>query len=392
MIDQIKNTSFATTTNSTKTISITGQSLPEVNSLVMLKVIEKLGGNYKILINGNLFQAKLPLKLTAGEEAIAKVLSTKPFTLGLNDLLKTRNMSSENISLLLSMLGLEQDEKNIRFIKKLISSKQPLRKEKIKRGIEFLEKTNGEVDELQLALLVRVYAFQNDYFDYMAESHNSFFKYSYSQIIQNIFGLVKQLNYEFSNNTVTQIVNNYLVCNYSLLENENKLPVCCEEKLLEMIGIVAFESGNNSYPFIIKEICDSLKKNITLLIIQTAVYNYFGLYPSFIILLQENKFNLIEFNSYKEKSDKDENYFKFGIKIPTNNPDEILLKGFLTKELLYTNIFFMGEKKHKHELELTKTSEEFHFKYNLDAYIGINENPKNNNISIWNSNILTGTY
>ena len=137
MINQITNTIFTNAAALNMLQQNSSQNLPDLNSLVLLQVLDKIGNNYKILINGILFQSKLPLSLKVGEETIAKVISQNPFSLKLNDLLKAKYLTSENISLLLSLLGIEQNEKSISFVKELLSHKQSLRKSKIKKALEF---------------------------------------------------------------------------------------------------------------------------------------------------------------------------------------------------------------------------------------------------------------
>jgi hypothetical protein len=391
MINQITGTVLTNSATLETLQQNISQNLPDINSLVLIKVLDKIGSNYKILINGNLFQSRLPLNLKTGDETIARVLSQKPFSLTINDLLRGQSRSTENLGLLLTLLGFDSDEKSTNFIRGLVTTKQPLKQTKIKKVMEFVEKMNLRMDDLLNELLVKIYSADDDYLDYIIENQSNIFRYSLVEIMNNIFNSVKKLNSEHSHQSITLYVNNYLVRNSLSVVDNPYFGSFTEEKFLELISYIEYELKNESYANSLNQILNELKKNLLYLIIQTSVYNYFGLYPSFLILKRTDELILIEYNSFKERTIKNYDVFRFGLKVPTTNLDEVILKGFLSKELLYTNLY-LKQNNPEFDEELIRTSEEFHFKFDLNAYIGINDLTANDKPSIWNSTVLTNTY
>jgi len=391
MINQITGTTLTNSASLNTLQQNTSRNLPEINSLVLIKVLDKIGNNFKILINGILFQSRLPLNLTTGDETLARVLSQSPFSLTINDLLKTQNRTPENISLLLSLLGFEPDDKSINFVKGLLSAKQPLKQLKMKKVFEFFERKNITNDDLLNELFVRIYSSDDEYLDYVAENENTIFKYSLLEIMNNIFKSVKNLNSEYSKQPITLYVNNYLVRNSLIASDNPYFESFTEEKFLELISYLDYELNSESYSNSLKQILNDLKKDLLYLIIQTSVYNYFGLYPSFLILKRTDDFILIHYNSFKERTIKNYDVFKFGLKVPTHYLDDVILKGFLSKELLYTNLY-LRKNNPEYDEELIRTSEEFHFKYDINAYIGINDSNISDRPSVWSNSVVTKTF
>jgi hypothetical protein len=115
------------------------------------------------------------------------------------------------------------------------------------------------------------------------------------------------------------------------------------------------------------------------------------MYPSFIIIKKDNDLKLIEFSSFDESTSNNTVISKFAFKIPTDHLDEVLLKGFLTREILYSNMFIKNYNS-LFDAELRKTSEEFHFKHGIDAYIGINESGESEQSSIWVNGSIRKIY
>jgi hypothetical protein len=381
MINQISNTVFSN--SSTAALSQnTAQTLPDINSLVSIQVLDKKGETYKLLISGILFQSKLPFAFSIGEQTIAKVISQNPFSLKLNELLKIQNQTPEKISILLSLLGIENTENNIDFVKELLKNKLSLRKLKINKAIKFIEKSKNHLDELQLNLLVKAYSVEDEYLDYLVDNQNSIFIIPFRDLVKNIFQSVKQLNKDYSTHSITQTINAFLVKDLDLNYNPKESNSFLEEKLLELVSYLVQAIKSNSYEYTINKILTELQKNLIRLIIQSAVYNYFGLFPSFLIVKKNDDLKLIESNSFNETTSNNTNITKFGFKVPTDRLDEIILKGFVTREILYSNVFIKNYNS-LFDAELRKTSEEFHFKHCLDAYIGINESDDPERSSIW---------
>jgi len=83
MIKKFSNTVFVNTFDD-ESNKVFPQLYPSKNSIVNVQVLDKIGPVFKILVNGSLFQSKLPIELGINDEFLAKVISENPFILALN--------------------------------------------------------------------------------------------------------------------------------------------------------------------------------------------------------------------------------------------------------------------------------------------------------------------
>jgi len=129
------------------------KTLPKVNSFVKIEVLENVKGNYKILVNGSLFQSKLPVKAKAGDVLFAQVLSSNPLTLSLDNFLASKLGEAGLVNLVFAKLGLKKTELGEKFIARLLKSKKHLSRQKIKEALDFINDSNLHFDEIQFAFL-----------------------------------------------------------------------------------------------------------------------------------------------------------------------------------------------------------------------------------------------
>ena len=106
-IGSVQQSAFGQISNTTQS-PLTTSKMPEENSLVLVKVLEKLNGSYKLLVDGSVFQSSLPFVVGGEEEFLAKVISLQPFTLQADGLAALKHGMPGALSVLLQKLGLPE--------------------------------------------------------------------------------------------------------------------------------------------------------------------------------------------------------------------------------------------------------------------------------------------
>ncbi|MFA8341694.1 MAG: hypothetical protein ACEPO8_01865 [Rhodothermaceae bacterium] len=277
--------------NSNITLKLTGNlsALPKENSLVFMEVIEKKGDNFRILINGKVFQSKLPFNVSEGEQLFAKVVSKQPFTLVINDFGKSTVPNQTLMANVLSSFDIKDTDLNRSLIDKVISSKKVLGKSKFKRVLEYMETQDQKIDDLQLSLLVQIFwSFEKEKEYIRSEELRKFLKISFEDIAANLKSIVVELNRLHPTDLITQELNNVFLYKIPFEEKPNQDR---DKKTVELIdGINSIQlTGSVINPDRLKE----LKENLLLYLIQKSLYNYYSFFPDFMIVQKENDFDSV---------------------------------------------------------------------------------------------------
>lgn len=267
--------------NNNITLKLTGNvaALPKVNSIVFLEVIEKKGDNFRILINGKVFQSKLPFKVGEGEQLFAKVLSKEPFTLVINDFGKQTMANQAFISTVIANFDLKDNDFNKSLIDKIVSSKKVLSKSKLKRIVEYFEATGQKVDDLQLSLLVQIFwSFEKEQETLKNEELSKFLKTSFDDLAANIKFLLIELNDLYPDELITTELNSIFL--YRIPFSENRI-IDRDKKVYELMELINSNQYSNS--LINPDKLSELKQALLLYIIQKSLYNYYNFFPDFLI-------------------------------------------------------------------------------------------------------------
>ncbi|HEX2960672.1 MAG TPA: hypothetical protein VHO43_02715, partial [Ignavibacteriales bacterium] len=172
----------------------TPKLLPAENSLVEVSVLDKSNGNYKLLIEGSVFQSKLPVSLNTGEALLAKVISVNPFTLSLDKIFTAKMLTEGNLALVLSKLGIAETEASSKVLKAFLKEEKPLVKSKLKKVIEMLEHEDVKLSEEMLSLFIQMIHMDEGRGSFSNKSFVKVFQYPLETLSGEILDSVKRLN------------------------------------------------------------------------------------------------------------------------------------------------------------------------------------------------------
>lgn len=264
--------------------------LPDLNALVDVKILEKVFGNYKVLINGSLFQTKLPLQLNNGETILAKVVSHKPFTLEISNP-AGKNLSFENINQIIQKLDLENTTLIKDVIKTLAEAKKPLVKSKIENYTDLISFYDNRKDEILFNFFMHIiWNEQADITESLKQYKESIFDISFEELVNRI---VNRLN------DSGQIVRENLLCDkffMKLFENNRKL-FFAEDKINEAAEIL-FQ--NVQRDILYKTEWNSLQYLLLKFVLQMSLYKNFGFLPDFRLFSNNTEIYCLIFYYFRQ--------------------------------------------------------------------------------------------
>lgn len=306
--------------------------LPAENSLVEVSVLDKpQGGSYKLLIEGNVFQSKLPISLNIGETLIAKVIGLNPFTLSLDNIFTAKMLSGSNIALVLSKLGLAESEVSLKVVKEFLKEEKPLIKSKLKKIIDLLEKENIKLDDEQLSLFIQMVHMDEGRGSFLKKSFARMFEYPVETLADEVFNSVKRLNAMGLGDEVISQINRALVIeipekgSISAMELKEKTSAHLEEVLspLTQMETPSGKEGLKMELLILKETL--LRYNML-----RACYQRTGIYPGFIIIKSEGDLELAEFRLERDPKEQVQMCHKIKLEMNPRSLGKITMNGFLS--------------------------------------------------------------
>lgn len=300
--------------------------LPAENSLVEVSVLDKSNGNYKLLIEGNVFQSKLPVSVNVGEALLAKVISVNPFTLSLDKIFQAKMLTAGNLAIILSKLGIAETEVSTKVLKAFLKEEKPLVKSKLKKVIEMLEHEDVKLQEEMLSLLIQVI--------HMDEGRGSFSKKSFAKVFQypletlsgEILASVKRLNKTGIPEEVLLGINKALVLDgesFSALEVKEKSQGKALEILDELIG-----AGNLSEK--VKQEISGLREVLIRFNMLRACYMKTGVYPGFILIKRGDELEMAEYMLESEPDGKGQKSYRIKLDMNPGLLGKVAVKGFLS--------------------------------------------------------------
>ena len=285
VIDQLSNTSKA---------PFSGAKMPEENAVVLVKVLEKLNGTYKLLVDGSVFQSSLPFGASLDEEFLAKVISKNPFTLQADGLLTQKQSALGGLTVLLQKLGIKETKEARLVMEILLRTKKPLLKVKFEKLLESLD-GNTKLDDIQVALLAGLYfAGSAEVKSFNAEAKH-LFKDSIDSIISKLFELIttalKTPSFTFLNPALETAF-------FSQERNNGN----STRKLVDLVFFLDSQCKTMTTSATYAEVKQAKEISVLLTeyLVQKSVYNRFDVYPDFIISCIYNEYVLSVFNHARE--------------------------------------------------------------------------------------------
>lgn len=324
--------------------------LPAENSIVNIKILDKINSGYKLLIDGSVFQSKLPVNFKINDEVLAAVISTKPFRLSLNNL-------NGNPALILNAMNLNESKITKEFIKELVIKNKPIEKKKLLRFIEYIENAEYKIDELQIALLAQMYITFPEYLSQFQNEMNDLFKLSFEEIADKIFSIVLQLMAEPNNNEIDKVICSLLTVTEEQLIGKEKF----KNKDSEIMQLVQLIHSNQSKG---NQLLDELKSNLLYYLLQKSVYNFFNIYPDFIIL-KNDKVELIHTYAAMNESHN----YDLRLKFNSSTASVEIIKAVLSKNRIFIDVYSRQELSKQNIFEKKNILEQMEQKLLLTPYL-----------------------
>lgn len=195
MLQQITN-NIALDSLIFKTLSTEAKSvkvLPGLDSLVDIEVLNFTKDVAKILLNGRVFQASLPIRVNSGEKFLAKVIGHNPLTLSLSNLINTKLSELNIINLVAERFGINITANFQKLVKAFIINNKPLVKTKLESFLNHIENSGENFTEEQFNEIVKIISdedLKNDNLPILLKEH---LKYLPEQISSEIYQLIKKL-------------------------------------------------------------------------------------------------------------------------------------------------------------------------------------------------------
>lgn len=343
-------------------------SLPAKNSVVNFSILEKTGGNYKILINGKVFLAALPVNVKQGDSLLGIVLNNNPMVLNLVNILNLKSLNLQNLSMLLVKLGMKKTDNNAALLKAFIINKKPILKKQLDKLSEVVENLDFSFDENQLNYIVQLFANDDNYQQFDKQTAE-YFRFPINEIIKEIF---QRLQKGKLNGGKIEQINNLLTVNISGKEQGKEL--ISELLNLDKL-IISWVKENRQSPD--KEI-NKLNALLSRYLIQKSFLQKGGIYHGFAIADKENEQDLVEYKFEKSQRDESGVHYIINIGMSSKEFGDILIDGLLTKTNLNLNFGMEESKKKYFEEEKESFKEEITKNLTLNTFVGFSGSEKGN--------------
>lgn len=323
--------------------------LPAENSLVEVSVLDKSNGNYRLLIEGNVFQSKLPVNVNVGEALIARVIGSNPFTLSLDRIFSAKMLSGSNIALVLSKLGIEETGISQQVLKAFLKEEKPLVKSKLKKVIEMLEHEDVKLSEEMLSLLIQMLHMEENRGSFQKKSYVKLFQYPLETLSEEILSSLRRLNKMGVPEEALLRINKALMLegeDFSALEVKEKSAARAED-ILDEVKAGAFSEG-------MRQEISGLKEILTRFNMLRACYMKAGVYPGFIIIKSGDEIEMAEYRLESESDGKGQKSYRIKLDMEPGLLGKVAIKGFLSGQNL--NASFSASEESVKDLEEEKES------------------------------------
>jgi hypothetical protein len=321
------------------------KNLPQLNSLVKIEVLEKLKSNYKILVDGELYQSKLPIKANSGEIMLAQLVNMNPLTLRLDSFIGSQMLSDGMAGLILKSLGLGKTEIAEKLILELLKSKKHLSKEKIKQFVDFAGSSLTSLDELQFSLLAAI-IWDDKSYNSGSEKRavfSSIFDISFWDLAEQIFQTVLFLNAANLSSRFYERLNEKLIFSPESFESEKILSGISgkAKAYVELSDFIEEESVGNLLLPEVKKSLERLNELLIKYVLQKALLNKYNFYVDFAIVSKSNMLRLWKFSYNKILNQLGEPIYKFETGVSVGKK-EMEFELFLVDEKLRGDVFTKG--------------------------------------------------
>ncbi len=303
-------------------------------SLSLSRVIEKSPQGLKMFLNGSLTMMKYPFDAATGDVILAKVISQNPLNVSFTNIL-SGNISQQNIAALLSLLKMDLSDFNVKFLKILLQNKKPINKTRFEQFSEAFDKLEKTPDFLEMMLIMNVYAYGGSKLgEYLASRNNQ--ETALSDVLRKLFETAVDIH-RAGYRDINRLLEQYLLFTPAVLPSMLKQQKAVFRDEVLLMAVEAFQVCNP--PYDVQDSINLLCKLIVQYLFYKSMYNRFGLYPDFLLLITPAGYSIIIYNSYLTRDSNDEEVISLGTQIGTDPANTISFKGLIYRDKLFIDLF-----------------------------------------------------
>ncbi len=307
MINKISNTVIVKAASVKINGSGKPKAVPPINSLVTVEVIEKLKSGYKILVNGSLFQSKLPGKMNVGDLLLAKVINHSPFTITVDSFTPSAAIDNDLLSVMLARLEIKETALSKQVLKNVLKGKKLIHKSRIKKLVEYLADSEIKADDLLIGLLINLLWNEDEpELDETLKAVKPIIDMPFEDLCDAILKEIEEMQ-KYSSYPVVQKINEMFVFNSSFGKTKTALQ-SVHDKSKAFIGIVNDPSWKDAEVALADRL-NALKKLMIKYALQKSLYARFGIHPEFVIVKTDEEYALVILNYSRRNDEKGEVLF-----------------------------------------------------------------------------------
>ncbi|MFH0734164.1 MAG: hypothetical protein V1773_07655 [bacterium] len=288
------------------------KSYPPINSVVVLKIIEKVDQFYKLLINGTVYQTKLPIELKEGELLLGKVITSNPLVIGLDNFGHLKVINQQMLIDVIKKIGIKLNQNSIELVGKVITAKKALVKSKIEDLIE-IYKSDFNINDVQIALLISLlwnpnYTNKED----MEDEVRIIKTIPFDKLCNEIFKSIIRLN----NLNLPPIIYEKIGKAFILDVVDEKIVDIFNNRAKNINKLIIFIDKWCKTNYILKrEVAELeyLNERLIKYVLQKETYERFNFYPDFLIIKNHKELDLVLFTFELIKGSSGMDYYKVDI-------------------------------------------------------------------------------
>lgn len=321
----------------------------KLNDLVLVKIIDKIQGKFKITINGKLFQAEFPFDFLKGESLIAKIVKLNPITLSLDNI----NLVDKTVLYsLLERLNVDKNKRTVLSLEILLRINKPLSKTNIESLANFLSEFE-DIEDNRAEFLAEIYFAKRDENGFDVKRYASLFRHDLKYLATKIAELAKLVENLKSMPEVKYLINQtfYLESESSSFDKNFYQKVASfkdnlKELLLKLVDYVLSDEAKGLSKDDLKTL-NALIENVKSYLFQKITLESLGIYSGFIIYKDKDRERLIEYEFQKSDKSDLKNALTLNLKFDTEAFGEV--KTMLTISGDNANLFFFASKEANNE-------------------------------------------
>jgi len=337
-------------------------SLPAKNSVVNFSILDKAVNEYKILVNGKVFSAMLPVNVKIGDSVLGIVLNNNPVVLNLVNILNIKSLNVENLAILLVKLGIPKTMNNLNLLKAFIINKKPIVKNNLSKMSEVLENLDFTFDENQLNYLVQVFLSEGNFKEFNEQTAR-YFRYSMNDIVAEIFFVMTG---GAGKNEEVERICNAMSVNFN---DEGFANIIAAEAGLRDKKIAEWITDNKENQDIEVQKLSALLRRY---IVQKSFVCNEGTIPGFVIAVKDGRRELAEYKLEKTASEEGNLHYIINLAMRSAELGDIAVSGVLTKGTVALNFGMEANKKNCLEEEQEEFKKTLATKLGLSANISFN--------------------